>query len=220
MVNESNFENDRTRKCCKITLKEINYQIRDREIFLKQTLHNIKPCLENLAKSKTEFSDGIFSNLFPSFVNFALQLCGSSFTPKPVLPHFSHCCRWCWQCHMTRPSPDTWTTLWTPWGCGRPARPMTSTWETVSNGHTSLSTQNTFAGQPWLFLFSLQHQDSVEERMRKKRRGEKNRQEGNCCNLAPCCKTSVSKSLDCSSFFSCQNRSCSCSNSMLKNHCF
>lgn len=39
-------------------------------------------------------------------------------------------------------------------------------------------------------------------------RGGSKKKCGNCCNLAPCCKTSVSKSLDCSSFFSRHIRSC------------
>lgn len=64
-----------------------------------------------------------------------------------VPPQFPHCaavfscwltvctvrpCRWFWRCRTTRPSPATWTTPWTPWGCGPPGPPTTSTWGTVS----------------------------------------------------------------------------------------
>lgn len=59
--------------------------------------------------------------------------------------------------------------------------------------HFSLDTEPFFVAISVYEIMTRETNDKEEE--------EHNRKERNCCNLAPFCKTSVCKSLDCSSFF-------------------
>lgn len=159
-----------------MTLKKVNYQVRERKTFLKQTLDKIWPsqpaCL--LWTLPSARLDGISSDLLPSFCELCSpfswvisypQTCSPSFFPtvaggagnaiRHAHPRIHEQHREHHEAvvgpRAQRLQPER---LWVPEALLSPP-------------------QNTFAGPVWPFLFSLQHRACGDERMRKKRRKKK-----------------------------------------------